>query len=182
MKHQSQGPINRRGTVEPALSHDLEELRAQLAIGSVQRAYVAIVSYLSKLRAHFGSGEYPVSALYQGYFDMTYFALFPQALKERDLKIAIVFDYEAFSFKVWLAARNRKVQRRYFELLSDGGWPIDRLVEPAPGIDAIVEYDIADAVALSTPDDLTALIERSVQDLLDDLVEFFSAHDVDLPL
>lgn len=182
MKHQSQGPINRRGTVEPALSHDLEEFRAQLAIGSVQRAYVAIVSYLSKLRAHFGSGEYSVSALYQGYFDMTYFALFPQALKERDLKIAIVFDYEAFSFKVWLAARNRKVQRRYFELLSDGGWPIDRLVEPAPGIDAIVEYDIADAVALSTPDDLTALIERSVQDLLDDLVEFFSAHDVDLPL
>ncbi|MGV8084508.1 MAG: hypothetical protein AB2L09_12900 [Coriobacteriia bacterium] len=167
--------------MDSTLNHDLEELRAQLDLGSTQRAYIAIVSYLSNLRTHFARmlGERAVSALYQGYFDMTYFALFPPALKARDLKLAIVFDYEAYSFKVWLAARNRKVQRRYWELLRDGGWSKGHLVEPAAGVDAIVEYDVAGAFALANPDELTAAIEQSAEVLLGDLEEFFSSHSSD---
>lgn len=167
--------------MNPALDSDLEQLRTQLAIGSIQRAYVAIVSYMSKLRTHFArtNGERAISSLYQGYFDMTYFALFPPVLKARDLKLAIVFDYQAYSFKVWLAARNRKVQRRYWELLRESGWSNGLLVEPATGVDAIVEYDVAGALALADPDELTALIERSVGTLLGDLEGFFSTHGKD---
>ena len=126
------------------LAGDLGELRAQLGKGSVQRAYAAIVGYVSRLRAHFAGreGERAVSGVYQGCFDMTYFALFPPALRSRDLKIAIVLDYEAFAFEVWLAARNRKVQRRYWELFRDSGWSKYRLVEPAIGVDAIVEQPV----------------------------------------
>ena len=31
------------------------------------------------------------------------------------LAVAVVFDYEAFRFELWLAARNRKVQRKYWD-------------------------------------------------------------------
>ncbi|HOH08780.1 MAG TPA: hypothetical protein PLF89_14745 [bacterium] len=47
--------------------------------------------------------------MYQGYLDMTYFEFFPDKLKKCDLKLAIVFNYQAFRFEVWLAARNRQV-------------------------------------------------------------------------
>ena len=162
------------------LHSDLEELREQLGKGSIQRAYVAIVGYMSRLRAHYAStqGERAVSSLYQGYFDMTYFALFPLALKSRDLKLAVVFDYEAFRFKVWLAARNRRVQRQYWELFRDSGLSMYRIVEPAVGIDAIVEYDIVDEFDLDDPERLTNQIAAAVTTFLADIEGFLAAHDV----
>ena len=110
-------------------------LRAE-SLRNDRRLHVAASRALRKRRF----GERAVSGLYQGYFDMTYFALFPPALRSRDLKIAIVFDYEAFAFEVWLAARNRKVQRRYWELFRDSSWSGYHVVEPAAGVDAIVEH------------------------------------------
>ncbi len=161
------------------LNNDLSELREHLGAGSIQRAYAAIVGYMSRLRMRFVStqGERAVSSLYQGYFDMTYFALFPPALKSRDLKLAIVFDYGAFGFKVWLAARNRGVQRQYWELLRESGWSEYRVFEPAVGVDAIVEHDVASGFALDDPQALTVQIEEAVAALLDDLEQFLAIHD-----
>jgi len=161
------------------LTGDLGELREQLGKGSVQRAYAAIVGYMSRLRAHFASGqdEGAVSGLYQGYFDMTYFALFPPSLKSRDLKLAIVFDYETFAFEVWLAARNRKVQRQYWELFRDTGWSKYRVVQPATGIDAIVEHDVASGFELDDPEALTTKMDAALATFLGDLERFLEAHD-----
>jgi len=134
---------------------------------------------MSQLRAHFAArdGDRAVSGLYQGCFDMTYFALFPPALRSRGLKLAIVFDYESFGFEVWLAARNRALQRRYWELLKENGWSKHHLVEPAAGIDAIVECPVAGAAELETPDLLTSRIETSAQALLEDVVAFLDVHE-----
>ncbi|NTW29137.1 MAG: hypothetical protein HGA39_07220 [Coriobacteriia bacterium] len=161
------------------LDSDLSELRDYLGEGSIQRAYAAIVGYMARLRTHFASsqGERAVSSLYQGYFDMTYFALFPPALKSRDLKLAIVFDYESFGFEVWLAARNRKVQREYWELFRGSSWPDYRVVEPAAGVDAIVEYNVACGFALDDSEALTARIEDAVVALLGDIEQFLAIHD-----
>src|SRR5512138_753389 len=95
-----------------SIQEDVEELQKQLKKGKIQKAYRALLSYMMGLRTHFANkyGESSVSGLYQGYMDMTYFALFPSSLKSLDLKIAIVFNYDAFRFEAWLAARNRKVQ------------------------------------------------------------------------
>ncbi len=161
------------------LGDDLRELQEQLGAGSLQRAYGSIVGYMSRLRAHFADiqGERMVSGLYQGCFDMTYFALFPPALKSRGLKLAIVFDYQSFGFEVWLAARNRTLQRRYWELLRDNGWSKHRLVEPAAGVDAIIESDVTGAFDLAEPEMLTSRIETAARALLDDLAPFLAVHD-----
>ncbi len=59
---------------------DLQEYKMQLEKGSIQKAYRAILSFMLGLRTRFVSiyGDASVSALYQGYMDMTYFAVFPQ--------------------------------------------------------------------------------------------------------
>jgi hypothetical protein len=162
-----------------ALDDDLRDLREQLGNGSIQKAYTAIIAWMSRLRTDFAKdrGEWTVSGLYQGQFDMTYFALSPPALKSRDLKLAVVFDYSSFRFEVWLSARNRTVQRRYWKLLRSSGWSWCRLVEPAVGVDAIVVCDVADGLELGDPAALAATVAAAVARLLGELEGFLGIHD-----
>jgi hypothetical protein len=159
-----------------AIQADIEELRAQLGKGSIQRAYRALLSFMMGLRTHFKNSYtgFAVSGLYQGYMDMTYFAIVPPSLKHRGLKIAIVFNYDAFRFEAWLAGSNRKVQRQYWELFRDSQWPEYRVVTPGRGIDAIVECDLVRGSDLSDPDALTASVETGTVAFIDDIERFLS--------
>ncbi len=160
---------------------DMESFRKQLGKGSIQKAYRALISYMMGLRTHFANkyGDSTVSALYQGYMDMTYFAIFPPSLKSHDLKVAIVFNYDAFRFEGWLAARNRKVQRRYWELFKDGQWPGYRVAEPAGGIDSIIECNLAAEFNISDPDGLTSMIESTIVGFINDIERFLSKQQSD---
>jgi hypothetical protein len=162
-----------------ALDKDIRELQKRLSDGSIQRAYRGIVAYMSRLRTEFADrrGERAISGLYQGYFDMTYFALFSDELKERELKLAVVFNYETFGLEVWLAARNRKVQKRYWELFLNTGYKKHRLVEPAVGIDAIVTAVLATDYSLEDEDSLTIRIVEGVMAFERDIASFLSKVD-----
>jgi Family of unknown function (DUF7000) len=161
-----------------SIQEDMAELRRQLGKGSIQKAYRALLAYMTGLRTHFENnyGDSAVSGLYQGYMDMTYFALFPPSLKRRDLKVAIVFNYDAFRFEAWLAARNRKVQWQYWELFRDSQWNEYRVVAPTKGIDSIVECDLASDFDLGDPDTLTSRIETATAAFVDDIEGFLSRH------
>jgi hypothetical protein len=157
-----------------SIRENIEEFRKQLEEGSIQKAYRALFSFLAGLRTHFVNkyGASAVSGLYQGYLDMSYFALFPPALKRRGLKVAIVFNYDAFRFEAWLSARNRKVQRQYWELLGNRRWSGYRVVAPAAGIDSILECDLAGGAGgfdLSHPDALISRIENATAVFIDDI-------------
>lgn len=161
------------------LDKDIRELQKRLSDGLIQRAYRGIVSCMSRLRTVFADqrGERATSGLYQGYFDMTYFALFSDELKERDLKLAVVFNYETFGFEVWLAARNRKIQRRYWELFLDSGYKKHRLIEPAVGIDAIVTAVLAADYSVEDEDSLTTHVVEGVTAFEHDIVSFLNEAD-----
>jgi hypothetical protein len=152
----------------------MDELRRQLRKGVIQNAYRALLSYMMGLRTHFANkyGDPAVSGLYQGYMDMTYFALFSPSLKRLDLKIAIVFNYDAFRFEAWLAARNRKVQREYWELFKDSHWPEYRVIPPSGGIDSILESDLASDFDFSNPDALTSRIENETTAFIGNIEKF----------
>jgi hypothetical protein len=131
---------------------------------------------MMELRSHFKKKHptYSVSGLYQGYMDMSYFAVAPPFLKQRKLKIAIVFNYDAFRFEAWLAAANRPVQRQYWELFREGQWPDYRVVAPAAGVDSILECDLADGFAAGDLDKLTAGIETKVAQFIADVERFLA--------
>ncbi len=133
--------------------------RRQMARGAVPQAYRGLMDYLLALRTRFASGhpDYAVSALYQGYLDMSYFALVPAPFKARKLKVAVVFLHEAFRFEAWLAGVNKQVQQEYWQRFKEGGWDRYRLVPTTQGADAILQ-----AVLAEEPDfrDLPALTAR----------------------
>ncbi len=160
-----------------SIREDMEEFRGLLEKGSIQKAYGALLSYMMGLRIHFKKdlAGSTVSALYQGYMDMTYFALFPSSLKHHNLKIAIVFNYDAFRFEAWLAGGNRKVQRQYWELFKDGQWPEYRVSTPGKGVDSILECDLASDFDLDDPDALTSIIETTTVAFIDDIERFLSS-------
>jgi len=157
---------------------DMEKFRAQLEKGSIQKAYLALLSYMMDLRTHFKNcyADSAISGLYQGYMDMTYFGIFPPSLKQRGLKVAIVFNYAAFRFEAWLAGSNRKVQRQYWELFRDSEWAEYRVVTPARGIDSIIECDLAKDFDFSDPDALTLMIETTTVAFINDIEKFLSEH------
>ena len=120
-----------------SIQEDLNEFRMQLKAGAIQRAYKTLLGYMMDLRKHFQTQHpnYTISGLYQGYLDMTYFAIGPPSLNRHSLKIAIVFNYEAFRFEAWLSGANRQVQHKYWELFRDSQWAHYRVVKPAKGVE-----------------------------------------------
>jgi hypothetical protein len=106
--------------------------------------------------------------------DMTYFSFSPKSLKERNLKVAIVFIHETFSFEVWLSGYNRNVQKQYWELFRESGWNKYRIVPQDKGVDSILEHTLVENPDFSDTDKLTAEIEKGVLEFIADIEEFLS--------
>ena len=121
------------------------EYRKQLGLGAIQQAYKGLMEYMLGLKTHF-KDRHPDFAvpgsLYFGYMDMTYFSLVPQSLKERNLKIAVVFLHQSFCFEVWLAGVNKQVQAQTWKQIRDSGWNQYPLVPSIQGEDAILQQRI----------------------------------------
>ncbi len=162
----------------PSLREHMQEYRKQLQAGVIQQAYRGLMQYMLDLRTHFAK-EHPDMApgnTYFGYMDMTYFPLFPAALKERKLKIAIVFLHEACRFEVWLSANNKQVQGAYLTLFKESGWDKHRLVPTAQGYDSIVESVVADNPDWGNLPALTAQIEEGTLAFIQDVEGFLARY------
>ena len=159
------------------LQQNLAEYRDMLKKGTIQAAYLGLMQYLMSLRTDFQNRhpELAVSGFYQGYMDMSYFACFPAALKERKLKIAVVFVYETFRFEVWLSGVNKQVMAEYWQQIKQSGWNKYLLVADTQKADSILE-----CVLVAEPDfgDLNALtgqIEKGTLQFIRDVETFLSS-------
>ena len=162
-----------------SIQENMNRFRKELKAGAIQKAYKALIDYILDLRAHFKNrySRYSISGLYQGYMDMTYFAIVPPSLKDRDLKIAIVFNYETFKFEAWLSGTNREVQRKYWELIRDSQWTEYRVVTPAKGVDSIIECDLSKSFDFGDLDKITESIEANTVAFIDNIERFLSDHE-----
>jgi len=132
-----------------SLSESVREYTAQLEKGHIQRAYRGILSFMSALKLKL-EAEYPnytSGGIYPGYMDMSYLAFTPPLLKEKGLKIAVVYLHRENRFDLWLAGGNRGIQTRYFRLFQELELPDCRFSKPGPGVDSIVER-----ILVQTPD------------------------------
>lgn len=127
----------------------IESYTNYLQHGEIQIAYKEILSLIGKLRAEFVK-KYPhddVSSVYQGYMDMSYFSLSKKSLKDKGLKIAIVYLHEKGSFEVWLSARNREISKKYASLLDNKLHDDLNIFHDINNLDAIAE-----CILTATPD------------------------------
>jgi len=156
------------------------EYKQQLEKGLIQQAYRGLMDYFSALRAYFQKNfpDYEISGyIYSGYMDMTYFAVIPASLKQRKLKVAIVFLHEAFRFEVWLSGYNRQVQVKYWQLIRESGWNKYRLVANPLKADAVIEQTIMEFPDFSDQVALTRQIEHETMAFIKNIEEFFRDYD-----
>lgn len=159
-----------------SFQENMQEYRDQLKKGAIQEAYKGLMAYIMSLRSNFMKKypDYFVSGIYHGYMDMTYFACSPKNLKDRKLKIAIVFNHEAFRFEVWLAGNNKQVQSKYWKLFKESGWQKYHLVPTTKGVDSIVEHIIVDNPDFGDLDSLTRQIETGTLKFIQDVESFLN--------
>ena len=157
----------------------MTEYHKQLAKGAIQQAYRGLMDYFWRLKSFFENNypDYASGGIYYGFMDMTYIPLFPKTLKQRKLKIAIVFVHESFRFEVWLAGVNKKVQAKYWKLIKDSNWNKYRLPPTTKGADSIVEHVLAENPDFSNLDDLTREIEKCTLRFIKDVEDFLAEHE-----
>ena len=159
--------------------HNMREYKTQLGKGSIQQAYKGLMEYMLRLRAHIQKQlpdcEFPGS-VYFGYMDMTYFSVIPPSLKERKLKIALVFLHEAFRFEVWLSGYNRQVQAKYWKMMRDSGWDQYRLVADPLKADSILEHVLIDNPDFGDLEALTSQIEEGTLRFITNVETVLASH------
>jgi len=156
------------------------EYKNQLTKGVINKAYKGLMEYIMGLRTHFQSScpEYSVSGnIYYGYMDMTYFSIVPKSLKDRGLKIAIVFLHEAFRFEIWLSGYNKQVQTKYWKYFKENDWTKYHLVQSTKGADSILEYVVVDNPDFQDLNALTKQIVNGALKFIIDVERFLSDHE-----
>ena len=160
-----------------ALQENMAEFKRQLEKGSIQKAYQGLMEYMMSLKNHF-SNKYPdystPGSLYSGYMDMTYFSILTKSLKDRDLKIAIVFLYDAFRFEIWLSGKNKQVLAKYWKIINKSRWDKYKFVEPVKGVDSVVEHILVDNPDFRDLDALTKQIEQGTLEFIQDIESFIA--------
>lgn len=158
-----------------SLQENMVEFRNQLERGAIQKAYLGLMEYMMSLKKHFAN-KYPdfstPGSLYNGYMDMTYFSISPRSLKDRDLKIAIVFLYDTFRFETWLSGKNKRVLAKYWQIISESKWSKYKIVEPAKGVDSVLEHILVDNPDFSDLDVLTKQMEQGTLKFIQDIEKF----------
>lgn len=161
-----------------SFQENMNEYRKQIEKGAIQKAYQGLMEYMMGLKTHFRKyPDYSVSGnIYYGYMDMTYFAVFPESLKDRGLKIAIVFLHDKFRFEVWLSGKNKQVLTTYWQLLKESEWDKYLIVSPVKGVDSVVEHILVKNPDFSDLGALTKQIEQGTSKFIQDIERFLSKH------
>lgn len=153
------------------------EYKKQLEKGSIQVAYRGLMDYFNSLKIYF-KRKYPTysvsGSIYFGYMDMTYFAFFPASLKQRKLKVGIVFLHKAFRFEVWLFGYNKKIQKKYWNLFKENDWDKYHIPQNLKGVDSILEHVLVDNPNFDDLDVLTKLIEKRALEFIENVESFLN--------
>ncbi|MCX6064670.1 MAG: hypothetical protein NT121_02805 [Chloroflexi bacterium] len=160
-----------------SLQENMLEYKKQLAKGIIQKAYLGLMEYMTSLRNHF-TNQYPdysvPGSIYYGYMDMTYFSILPKSLKNRDLKIAVVFLHGTCRFEIWLSGKNKQVLAKYWKIFQENNWDKYKIVAPAKGIDSIVEHILVNNPDFGNLDGLTNQIDKGTLKFIQDIESFLS--------
>lgn len=160
-----------------SLQENMIEYRKQLEKGAIQKAYQGLMQYMLNLKNHFGT-KYPdfsvSGSMYSGYMDMTYFSVYPKSLKDRELKIAIVFVYDSFRFEVWLSGRNQQVLAKYWKIIKDSGWDKYQLAAQGKWADSILEHVLVNNPDFGDLEALTKQIDQGSSKFIQDVERFLS--------
>lgn len=161
--------------MKQSVGHNINEYTQQLQLGNLPKAYKALMQYLMQLRSHFAkkySTDFQVGSFYQGYMDMSYFAITPNTFRKKKLKFGLVFNHEKIRFEIWLVGQNKQVQKENWRKLKEADW--DKYELSKTPQDSIIEFVLLDNPNFNKLELLTAKIEKQSLIFIKDITEGFN--------
>ena len=158
------------------LSVCIEEYCSCISQGEFPRAYRGIISALTAFKSSWEAvhSSDRVGTLYQGYLDMSFVAVLPDALAAERLKISLVFLHPTGQFSLWLTAGNRVIQKSVSDALRAfplGGYSLCAL---EPGVDAIISRDLPKPYPFDEPEQLNAFLMQAAESFRADMVSLIA--------
>ena len=98
----------------------LSEYKELLQTTNLRKGYQEFIKLFRYIRVSLekNMSEYKFQGnIVENGMDYSYFLFTSESLKEKGLKIAIVFVHSNFQFEVWLSGYNRNYQLKYYDLL-----------------------------------------------------------------
>lgn len=102
--------------------------------------------------------------------DVTYFQLTNERLKDRGLKIQVVFVHETCEFEVWMSGYNRNIQCAYAKVLAHQEHPFLVSTDPVRDdyiVKTVIKNKMTDADAESIVSEMQRKIEQLNEYFLD---------------
>lgn len=159
------------------MSEAMDEYRVQIQRGYLQVAYQGLMQFFRDLRLRLAENhpEYSVAgSIYYGYMDMTFLTMAPQALRDRRLKIVVVFIHDSFRFEIWLSGANRDVQQRCWGRLAEIVSDEYRLAPDPRAEDYVVARTLLEDPDFADLEALAALIEERANEFVEDVQDLVS--------
>lgn len=98
--------------------------------------------------------------------DMSYFSVSTKRLKDKGLKIAIVYLHEKGHFEVWLSARNREISKQYESMFIGKKFYEIIVFHDDNNQDAIIECTLISAPNFEDQVTMTDIIEQGVEEFI----------------
>lgn len=153
----------------------VEEYRRQLEKGLIQEGYRLLLGFIRDLRIELMnkySKNFVVGNLYQGQMDVTYFTFTPLALKDKKLKVVLIFNYEKFRFEAWLVGQNKEIQNKYWKIVY--GKAEENIYSiPLNSDEAILKAILVENSDVSTPALLVTQIETELLKFVKNVEHYF---------
>ena len=146
----------------------LSEYKELLQTTNLRKGYQEFIKLFRYIRVSLEKNmpeyKFQVNIVENG-MDYSYFLFTNESLKEKGLKLAIVFVHSNFQFEVWLSGYNRNYQLKYYDLLKGKNIPFQLTDNPARK-DYILRVVLEENVDISDADLLTERIQNISDDLL----------------
>lgn len=145
---------------------------------NIQESYQEIIKFIKHIRANLviQMDDYDFSSkVVENQMDFSYFQATKKALKEKGLKIQVVFIHKSCLFEVWMSGYNRAIQCKYNEMLATVKCPYERCENPEKN-DFIVKIPVKKSIGL---DQTESMIEEMEYDIRE-LETFFEDHKINV--
>lgn len=157
------------------------EYRNQIKKGDVKKAYQGLMKYFEELRLYL-KNKYPdyflSGSINYGHMDYTYFYFFPKSLKQKKLKVVILFIHDTFKIEAWLSGYNKNVQSKYWKLFTEKGWNKYHIASTTKNVDYISDCILADNPDFSDLSALTSQIEKGAIKFIKEIENFLSKQKI----
>ncbi len=147
----------------------IEVYKELLLTTQLQAGYQEFIKLLRYIRIllenELDSYEFSKSVV-ENHMEFSYFQLFNKELKEKGLKVQVVFVHKEFQFEVWVSGYNRKIQCAYYNQLRDVQ-SIYLLNDNPMKVNYIFKACLSNELDISNADLLISLLKEEILNIIE---------------